>query len=170
MDLLAPSRGVSLTAFSVINTTLSAINFRKGNQFNLKSRAVLGMSLSFQLASHMLKNVPIVLASLGRAPSLSPIKAGSLLAVPAVLHWGVTLFCAPARLTNFQDKLAHVISNPARNADSHKDQGHKSREQTVAFVSVLINTTLTSVLAALLREGDGNLTTLKVSASQEFLK
>ena len=59
--------------------------------------------------------------------------------------------------------------HPARSADNHKDQVHKSREQTVAFVSVLINTTVTSVLAALLMEGDGNLTSLKLSASQEFL-
>ena len=84
------------------------------------------------------------------------------------------MFCAPARLTNFQDKLSHVVSNmwmvhPARSADNHKDQVHKSREQTVAFVSVLINTTVTSVLAALLMEGEGNLISFKLSASQEFL-
>ena len=69
------------------------------------------------------------------------------------------MFCAPARLTKLYDKLSHVISNmwmvhPARSADNHKDQVHKSREQTVAFMSVLINTTLTSVLV----EGGGNLT------------
>ena len=60
--------------------------------------------------------------------------------------------------------------HPARIANNYKDQMQKTGwVETVAFVSVLINTTVTSVLAALLMEGEGNLTSLKLSASQEFL-
>ena len=80
----------------------------------------------------------------------------------------------PPRVTEFQDKLTHLVSNmwmvhPARTTNNHKDQVHKSREQTLALTSVLINTTITSIITATLMEGEGKLTSLGLSASLEFL-
>jgi hypothetical protein len=164
----------SFTAFSVISSTLSATNLSKGGQLGIKAKLFLGISLTLQISSHMLKNVPIALASLGVAPTLSPIKAALLLALPTLVHWILLLVFMPLRLTEFQDRLTHMVSNmwmvhPARTIKNHKDQVHKSREQTLALTSVLINTTITSIIAAFLMEGDGKLTSLKLPASVEFL-
>ena len=163
-----------LTAFSVIGSTLSAISLSKGGQFGIKTKLILGLSLSFQLASHMFRNVPAALASLGHAPALAPIKAAFLLTIPTLAHWILLLVFMPPRVTKFQDRLVHLVSNmwmvnPARTINNHKNQVHKSREQTFALTSVLINTTITSIFTATLMEGEGKLTYLGLSASVEFL-
>ena len=168
----------SFTAISVISSTLSAISLSKGGQLGIQAKVVLGCSLTLQLASQMLRNVPIALASLapklGPSPALSPMQAALLLALPTLIHWAFLLFSMPPRVTEFQDKLIHLVSNmwmvhPARTTNNHKDQVHKSREQTLALTSVLINTTVTSIIAAFLMEGDGKLTSLELPASVEFL-
>ena len=140
----------------------------------IKAKVIIGISLAFQLASHMFKNVPVVLASLGVDPSLAPLRAALLLALSTFVHWALLLVLMPPRVTEFQEKLVHLVSNmwmvhPARTMDNHKDQVHKSREQTVALTSVLVNTTITSIIAATLMEGEGKLTSLELSASLEFL-
>ena len=164
----------TFTAISVIGSTLSAIDLSKRGGLGIKAKGILSISLSFQLASHMFRNIPIVLASLGLTPSLAPFQAGLLLALPTFTHWILLLITMPPRVTNFQDKMAHLVSNmwmvhPARTMENHKVQVHKSREQTFALTSVLINTTITSIIAAILMDGKGNLTYLGLSASLEFL-
>ena len=108
------------------------------------------------------------------SPALSPFNAAFLLVLPTLVHWAFLLLFMPPRVTEFQDKLTHLVSNmwmvhPARTTNNHKDQVHKSREQTLALTSVLINTTVTSIIAAFLMEGEGKLTSLGLSASVEFL-
>ena len=164
----------TITAFSVIVSTLSAMDLSKRGGLGTKAKAVLAFSISFQISSHMFKNVPIALSSLGLAPALSPMKAALLLALPTVAHWLLLLVFMPPRVTGFQEKLVYLVNNmwtvhPARTMDNHKDQVHKSREQTVALTSVLVNTTITSIIAATLMEGEGKLTSLELSASLEFL-
>ena len=140
----------------------------------MKSKLILGVSLTFQLSANLFKNVAIILTSIGTSPALRPAKAGLLLIVSRCAHLGLLITFMPARVTRFQDKLAHLVSNlwmvnPARTMENHKDQVHKSREQTLALLSVLINTTITSVVAATLMEGKGQLTNLNLTASLEFL-
>ena len=169
----------SFTAISVISSTLSAISLSKGGQLGMKAKLVIGSSLTLQLASHMFRNVAIVLASLppnklDLSPALAPINAALLLVMPTLVHWAFLLLFMPPRVTKFQEKLAHLVSNmwmvhPARTSYNHTDQVHKSREQSLALTSVLINTTLTSIIAATLMEGEGKLTSLGLSAGSEFL-
>ena len=90
------------------------------------------------------------------------------------MHWAFLLVFMPPRVTKFQDKLAHLVSNmwmvhPARTTYNHMDQVHKSREQTLALTCALINTTVASIIAATLMEGEGQLTSLGLSASFEYL-
>ena len=164
----------TLTAISVIVSTISAMNLSKRGGLGIKAKVVLGISIAFQLASHMFKNVPIALLSLGLTPTLSPMKAFLLLTLPTFAHWILLLIFMPSRVAEFEEKLVHMVSNmwmvhPARTIYNHKDQVHKSREQTLALTSVLVNTTITSSIAVTLMEGDGKLTNLGLSASLEFL-
>ena len=116
----------SLTALSVISSTLTAVNLSKDGQLKIKAKVVLGTSLTLQLASHFFKSVPIVLASIGLAPALAPIKAALLLAIPTFAHWVLLLIFMPPRLTELQGKLTHMVSNmwmvhPARTINNHRD-------------------------------------------------
>ena len=61
------------------------------------------------------------------------------------------------------------LVHPVRTSDNHKNQIHKSREQTLALTSVLFNTTLTTIIAATLMEGEGRLTSHGLPANLEFL-
>ena len=164
----------TITAFSVINSTISATNLNKAGSLGMKSKLILGVSLTFQLSANLFKNVAITLTSIGTSRALQPAKAGLLLIVSTSAHLVLLITFMPARVTRFQDKLAHLVSNlwmvnPARTMENHKDQVHKSREQTLALLSMLINTTITSVVAATLMEGKGQLTNLNLTASLEFL-
>merc|ERR1719305_137027 len=78
----------SFTAISVISSTLSAISLSKGGQLGIMAKVVLAVSISFQLASHMFKNVTISLASLSLpslSPALSSMQAALLLALPTLV-------------------------------------------------------------------------------------
>ena len=99
----------SITAFSVIYSTLYATSLSKGKQIGTKATMTLGASFSFQLASHLFKNVTLILASLGRNPALKPTKAGLLLIVPGLAHWVLLFLFMPARVTKVQEKLAHLV-------------------------------------------------------------
>ena len=115
----------SFTAISVISSTLSAISLSKGGQLGIKAKVVLGCSLTLQLASQMFRNVPIALASL--VPTLSPIKAALLLALPTLVHWAFLLVFMPPRVTEFQDKLTHLVSNMWMVHPTHTTNNHRDR-------------------------------------------
>ena len=160
-----------LTLVFTISSILTAVNINKGGQLRLQSQFLLGVSFFCQLASHLFRRVPTVLAALPRdtgdlPPALSPTLSILLLTLPSLLHLLLVIIFMPARVTKLPEKVIHVLSNmwlvlPVR-VNGYLDEVHKSREHTMSSV-------LTGLITAGLMDSRGSWLTSKLSPGIEFL-
>ena len=157
---------------TIISSMLAAMNIRQDGQLGLKSKFILGLSMTFQLGARLLLMVPIALMALPSPeeaegefpelvypppePSLTAKEASLLLLLPFFFHY-ISLLHLYARLNitsfwslSFKDKMLHLLSNtwvsiPVRSSlEDH--QVHKSREQLWSLVLAGVNLTMTAAL------------------------
>ena len=151
--------------FTIILSTLSAMSARKNGQIDLKSKLLLGLSLVFQLAPHILRVVWTSLLALpwyNAGAGLGMTTASILLALPLLLHW-ISLVWLYTRLNitsfwslPFKQKMLHLLANtwtvqPVRESKS-KDQIQKSKEIAGSLLLTGLNLTITHTVTAFLIE------------------
>ena len=102
-----------VTLISNIAANIAAIDICKGRQLGFKSKSLIGLYLLCQLASHLCRMVPTVLASLDpigpMAPALSPLHAAFLLLVPVLVNWFLIIMLMSDRITNLPGMINHLI-------------------------------------------------------------
>ena len=161
------------TFITIISSILAAMNIRQDGQLGMKSKAILGLSITFQLGARLLLMVPTALMALptpeeekGKLtklvypppdPSLTKVEASLLLTLPLLFHY-ISLLFLYVRLNitsfwalSFKDKMLHLLSNtwvsiPVRSPEGH--QVHKSREQLWSVVFAGANLALTAFFTA----------------------
>ena len=164
------------TFITIISSILTAMNIRQDGQLGLKSKAILGLSITFQLGARLLLMVPTALMALptpenekGDLPhlvyppypnsesSLTEAEASFLLLFPLFFHYISLLYLYTwLNITSFwalsiKDKMLHLLSNtwvsiPVRSPEGH--QVHKSREQLWSVVFAGANLALTAFFTA----------------------
>ena len=155
--------------FTIILSTLSAMSARKNGQIDLKSKLLLGLSLVFQLAPHILRVVWTSLLALpwyNAGAGLGMTTASILLALPLLLHW-ISLVWLYTRLNitsfwslPFKQKMLHLLANtwtvqPVRESKS-KDQIQKSKEIAGSLLLTGLNLTITHTVMACLIEDNAS--------------
>ena len=150
--------GLSLlqTYMTIILSTIGSINIRKGGQLDVKSKIVLGLSVSCQLAAKLWITVFIAVAASFPDEGI-PLDSGVLLLLlPIPIGWASNILLHARLNTDFcrlsaKDRLIHLLSTtwvtiPVRRMGD-RDQRHKGRETFFALLLAGIN--LVGTLAAL---------------------
>ena len=134
------------TYTTIILSTITSINIRKGGQLDVKSKIVLGLSISCQLAARLQIMVPLAkfMLSYSRGRVKGVMTGAVLLVLPIPIGWFFTYLLNKLLNTDFyllstNDKLIHLLSTtwftvPVRRMEE-RDQRHKGRE---AFFSLLL--------------------------------
>ena len=138
------------TFATIIMSTIASINIRKGSQLDLKSKIVLGLSISCQLAARLLVMIPIAVS-----PDISLTSCLLLLILPIPIGWAITVMVQDKFYPFFwslstKDKLIYLLSTtwftlPVRRIED-RDQRHKGRESFVTLLLTGMNLFITSAI------------------------
>merc|ERR1712001_679218 len=148
--------GITFLVFSLLQTyttiilsTINSINIRKGSQLDVKSKIVLGLSITCQLAARLW--IMVAIASSVILSSLKPLDMTSgvlLLVLPIPIGWFFTILLHAWLDTDFyllstKEKLIHLLSTtwftvPVRRMEE-RDQRHKGRETFFALLLAGLN-------------------------------
>ena len=150
------------TYMTIIFSTLASINIRKGGQLDVKSKIVLGLSVSCQLAAKLWIMVFIAVAVVVRGDgsiSLDLTSGVLLLVLPIPIGWAATLLLHKILKTDFwllstKDKLMYLLSTiwftfPVRRMED-RDQRHKGKETFFAHLLAGLNLVGTSAAVAII--------------------
>ena len=141
------------TYATIIMSTISSINIKKGGQLSLSSKITLALSISFQLAAKLSIMLWIAIAAsvspLPDSPTaITTTSAVLLLVLPILIGWALNLLLHTCLNTDFhvlslKDKMIHLLSNtwftfPVRRM-GERDQRHKGREMFFGLLLAGIN-------------------------------
>ena len=141
------------TYMTIILSTIASINIRKSGQLDVKSKIVLGLSISFQLAAKLW--IMVLIGWLVSLPGgYIDLTSGVLLLVlPIPIGWTFTLLLQALLKTDFwlvstKDKLIYLLSTtwvtlPVRRM-GERDQRHKGKETFSALLLAGLNLVGTS--------------------------
>ena len=149
---------------TIILATIGSINIRKGGQLDVKSKIVLGLSVSCQLMARLWTMVLIAAAVIVPGKifyDTNPISLTStviLLVLPIPIFWASTLLLHACLNTDFyllspKNTLIHLLSStwitvPVRQMEE-RDQKHKGRELFFELLLAGINLVGTSAALAI---------------------
>ena len=138
------------TYITIIVSTIASIDIRKGGQLGVKSKIVLGLSVSCQLAAKLwiMLSISVAVISPEEAIPLDMTIGVLLLMLPIPIGWVFTLLLHKLLSTDFwllstKDKLIHLLSTtwftvPVRRMED-RSQRHKGRETFFALVLAGLN-------------------------------
>ena len=138
------------TCTTIILSTITSIDLKKNKQLNCKSKAVLALSISCQLAAKLWVMVWIARSS----SRISSTNVVLLLVLPILVGWVLNLLLHARLNTDFhllstKGKLIHILSTtwfslPVRRVED-RDQRHKRREIFFSLCLAGVNLVGTSV-------------------------
>ena len=152
------------TYMTIILATITSINIRKGGQLDLKSKIVLGLSVSCQLMARLWTMVWIAVAEILPDKILyhtNPINLTStvvLLVLPIPIFWAFTCLLHAWLNTDFyllstKNTLIHLLSSMwvtvRVRQKEERDQKHKGRETVFELILAGINLMGTSAALAI---------------------
>ena len=169
------------TYVTMILSTIASVNIRKKGQLDVKSKIVLGLSVSCQLMAKLWIMLFVAVAfsldtSFSR-DSLTMTSVVVLLVLPIQIGWIFTIFLQAQLKSDSQlstkEKLIYLLSTtwfalPVRRIDEH-DQRHKGRDIFCALLLTGLNHVGTSIALAITAGANGALVVLYVMLPSLFL-
>ena len=149
MEIAFFALSVLQTYVTIILSTISSINIKKGGQLSLSSKITLALSISFQLAAQL--TIMILIPYMAVSSSINRITTTSavlLLVLPILIGWALNLLLhtelnTAFHLLSMKDKIIHLLSDtwfthPVRRM-GERDQRHKGREMFFGLLLAGIN-------------------------------